>query len=217
MANDHGNRLGAWQGRELNIFEISTLAIVGSVTPQGGELSPPLLLLPWPPNDPRDGRFAVFAHNGRAWTLFDADGDVIQQTSLNWRPSMPAAHPLRSVPISWTNDDIDHFEIAGLGGYGTLHWAAFYARDERFDLFATNVATEDEGGYLAVTIVRPGLIAGVTRSRVDWLRGGSRKFTALAPTRLSFASAVACVANRRAGELVVIGGDGLLARIPIPV
>ena len=107
-------------------------------------------------------------------------------------------------------------EIAGHGGYGTIHWAAFRRHDGKFALAATNVATEDKGGYLATTIVRPGLVAGIMRSRVDWLRCGARSFTVLAPTRLAFPSAVACVANSRAGELVVIGADGLIARVPIP-
>ena len=211
-----GMRVGIWDGSELAIRTVSSLEIRNPITPRLGEFAPPVLLLRCPPKGRHDDRLAAFAHNGQAWTLFDLDGRVIQQTSLNWRPSMPPANSLRSLAISWTDDDPDQFEIAGLGGYGTLHWAAFHVRDGRFDLFATNVATEDEGGYVAATIIRPGLIAGVTRSRVDWLRCGSRKFTGLATTPLSFPTAVACVANRRAGELVVIGAEGLIARVPIP-
>ena len=70
----------------------------------------------------------------------------------------------------------DHLEIAGVGEFGTLHWAAFHRGDGRLDRLASCVATESEGGYLAATLVRPGLVAGVTRSRIDWLRGGSGKF-----------------------------------------
>ena len=74
---------------------------------------------------------------------------LIEQTSLNWRSVLPAPHPLRSVPVSWMGDEPDRLEVAGLGGYGTLHWAAFSERDGGLDLFATNVATADDGGYLA--------------------------------------------------------------------
>jgi hypothetical protein len=97
-----------------------------------------------------------------------------------------------------------------------LHWAAFHKGDGRLDLLASGVATEDDGGYLAAAIVRPRLIAGVTRTRIDWLRAGTSRFTLRGSTPVALPSAVACVDSPRSGELIVIGRDGTIARVPIP-
>jgi hypothetical protein len=160
---------------------------------------------------------AVFAHDGEAWALFDIERRVLQRTSpiLKWRPSMPESNSLRSIPVSWRRCDRNHVEIAGLGGHGTLHWASLRMTDGGCDLTATNAAADD-AGYLAAAIVRPRLVAAVTPSRVDWLRCSAHKFSALGCTRLTFPSAIACMPNHHAGELIVIGADGLIARIPYP-
>jgi hypothetical protein len=209
-----GDRVGLCNGQDLAIVAVTSLTWEQGFALRAEESSAPVLLLPWP-GDEAEG-FAAFAHDGREWTLFDSEGDVIQRTRLNWRPSLPESNPLRSVPVCWMYDVPGHLEVAGLGGFGTLHWAAFHRGDGRLDLLATGVATEDEGGYLAATLVRPRLVAGVTRSRIDWLRAGPNRFMLRASTRVALPTAIACVASLQAGELIVICADGLIARVPIP-
>ena len=53
VSGRQGNRVGVWYGQELNIREVSSLAIWASITPRPARFSPPVLLLPWPPNDRR--------------------------------------------------------------------------------------------------------------------------------------------------------------------
>ena len=210
-----GDQIGLWDGRELHILAAASLTWERSLSPAAETLAPPVLLIPWPLG-PDEAQFAAFAHDGRVWTLFDADGGVFQGTRLNWRPSLPPANPLRSVPLSWMSGVPDHLELAGLGGYGTLNWAAFRRDGRRLDLSAMSVTTEEGGGYLAAAIVQPRMVAGVTRTRIDWLRGGPNRFVLRATTPAAIPSAVACVANPRTGELIVICGDGLIVRVPIP-
>lgn len=212
-----GDRLGLWNGSDLDILAVASLSIGRTMTPSSPGFSAPVLLIPWPGFDEDGEGFAAFAHDGRDWTLFDSEGAVLHKTRLNWRPSLPAANRLRSVPVSWMAGAPEQMEMAGLGGYGTLHWAAFHRGDGRLKLVAMSVTTEEDGGYLAASIVKPRLVAGVTRSRIDWLWGGPSKFTLRSSTRVALPSAVACVASPRTGELVVICGDGLLAIVPIPV
>ena len=89
-------RWGSGAASELSLLDVSSLAIMATVTGELGEFSPPVLLLPFASQYQRELPFTPFAYNGRAWTLFDFDGLAIEQTSLNWRFILPAANPLRS-------------------------------------------------------------------------------------------------------------------------
>jgi tetratricopeptide (TPR) repeat protein len=213
-----GDRVGLLCGRELHILAMSSLTWEGSFAFPRDEHSPtPMLLVSWPGSDGEEG-FAALAHDGHAWTLVDPDGDVIHQTSLRTRPCLPVNSPLRSVPASWMCASADHLEVAGVGQSGTLFWAAFDASDDCLQLIGMNTAIDPEqGGYLATAVVAPQLVAGVTRTRIDWLRSGNSRFTLRRSTRLTCPNAVACTASRQAGALVVIGADGRIAWVPIPV
>ena len=81
------------------------------------------------------------------------------------------------------------------------------------------VSTNSSGGehpYVAATLVRPGLLAAVTRRGVTWLRCGSRSFTPIGLVPLPLPAALACFPSPRAGELVVVSGEGALWCLPIP-
>jgi hypothetical protein len=98
-----------------------------------------------------------------------------------------------------------------------LHWSLLDAgRDgPQIKILAHNSSVRAEG-YLAATLLRPGHVAGVSRSHIDWLRGGSKEFACWSVTEAALARSVACFPSYRTGELVIVCSDGVVVRVPIP-
>ncbi|MBV8381466.1 MAG: tetratricopeptide repeat protein [Planctomycetaceae bacterium] len=214
LAGSGEEKVGLWDGRDLVIFHVASLETRGRLE-VGSQESPPeaALLVSWSEDeDP-----GAILHRHREW-CFVRQGAMKagrRGSGLAWRPGLSPASRLRSVLVSWAWSDPEHLEVAGLGDSGSLHWAAFHVVDGDLDLVASNVAT-DETGYLAATLVRPGVVAGVTRSRVDWFRSGASRFTLRTRNHQAIPSAVACFPSGRTGELIVVCGDGFISRVPIP-
>jgi hypothetical protein len=155
----------------------------------------------------------VFVVGNRLW--WSAEGKrAYSGKSLGWTPRIPETCSLHSAPLSWIQLDPVRLELAGLDDEGSLHWS-------RIDCHApslpaqTNVAARPEG-YLAAAIVRSGLVAGVSRSRIDWLRCGTKNFTTLSTTRVAMSGAVACFPSHATQEVIVVCRDGTLVRVPVP-
>jgi hypothetical protein len=138
------------------------------------------------------------------------------EPGVSWTPCIPEGNPLQVPLISWVRKDQEHFEIAGLGPNQTIRWGLLHL-DPEHDLMevASNTAVRPEG-YLATAIVRSGLVAGVSRSQIDWMRPGATNFTRLSATNVLLPTAIACFASRLTGELIVICQEGLVVRVPIP-
>lgn len=214
LATDGEDLVGLWDGEALYFLEMTSLQSKGSLVLPTQDESPTAALLVPRPIRP-GSEFAVFVHDGHGWSLHDPFGKGRRPTGLLWRPALPEPSTLRSVPVSWSFGAGGHIEVAGLGSHGTLHWAAFQAEDDQLTLLASNTDAR-LGGYLAAAVVRPGLVVGVTRTRVEWLRCGGDRFSFSFSTELSIPSAVACYASRRTGQLIVVCDDGFIARVPIP-
>jgi hypothetical protein len=131
---------------------------------------------------------------------------------LGWTPRVPAGSPLRAPPLAWHPRSATELELAGLGADGTVYWSLVqFARNE---LRPVAMSTSAESGYRGVAIVRPGVVAAVGPSRVDWLRGGGRTF-AWSSTRVSLSRPIACFLCRPTDELIVVCGNGTVARVPV--
>jgi tetratricopeptide (TPR) repeat protein len=207
--------VGLWDGDELYVMTVASLTSWGSMTLPRPDACPPAAFLIPRGDDDAEHEFNVLVHDGREWCLAEATGRSRHATGLVWRPSLPAENTLRSIPISSLQADPEHLELAGLGGFGTLHWAALRAEEGRLDLVASNSAAR-EGGYLAVALARSGLVAAVTDAHVEWLRCGADKFTLAYRSEASVPSAVACFYTRTTGELIIICADGFVGRVPLP-
>jgi hypothetical protein len=85
----------------------------------------------------------------------------------------------------------------------------------RDGLRASAPGVSQEHGYRAAAIVRPGLVAAVGPSRVDWLRAGGRSFS-WSRTQLSLPRPVACFPCRPTGELLVVCASGVVVRVTVP-
>jgi hypothetical protein len=70
--------------------------------------------------------------------------------------------------------------------------------------------------YLAATMIRPYWLAGVTPTRIYWIRASTRGLSWQSATRVDLPAAVACFASAETQELLVVSSDGAITRVPIP-
>jgi hypothetical protein len=106
-------------------------------------------------------------------------------------------------------------EIAGVDGDGDGN---LYAADLRFTdgrlVETSTVARSGDVPFLAAAILRPGVVAGVTRKGIHWLRRGTGGLRPAGSTDVPLPAAVACFRHQRGSELIVVCGDGTLVRVP---
>ncbi len=210
-----GSFVGLYDGQSFHILSVGSLTAWGS------------LPLPDPDVNPTAGLLFNSKFNDLDLTLLipelpqwcsihvDSGGrNQRRETGLSWWPTSAEGSTLRSVPVSWASFAPGQIDLAGLGEDGSLHGSRL--RDG--DLFTTCTAAgpREEGGFLAAAIVREGLVAGVTRSRVEWFHHGARRFLPWRTTEVSIPSAVACFACPQTRELVVVCMDGSVVNVPIP-
>ncbi|MGE5754670.1 MAG: tetratricopeptide repeat protein, partial [Planctomycetaceae bacterium] len=216
LPGESDDLVGLWDGTALTLLTVATLnSWGGMVVPPRGEPAPSAALLVARSRG-GDREPAILLNDGLGWSLINDRTAAWQRSAPSWRPWLPDDSHLMSVPLGWMSNDPDHLELAGLGPNGTVHWASLNLAEGGFHLLAANVQTR-ERSYLAAAPVRPGLVAAVGPTRVEWLRGGAERFTPLAITEAAIPSAVACAGSRRTGELIIVCGDGFIARIPSPV
>lgn len=139
----------------------------------------------------------------------------LHKARLGWRPGIPPGSPLKSVPLSWVQPDPSHLQLVGLSSDGALCWSSLQFGDGQLNTLATNVSTGPEV-YQAAALVRTGLVAGVNRSRINWLRGGHKGFSLWTATRVELPSVAACFPSPRTDELIVVCADGWVERVPVP-
>ncbi|HEV3146365.1 MAG TPA: hypothetical protein VGZ47_20930 [Gemmataceae bacterium] len=142
--------------------------------------------------------------------------DKYETLPINWRPQANPAGSITAPLLSWLRVEQDLWEIAGLGEAGGIYHLRLRLNETVFEnerLLATNCAN----GYRCVTLIRPGVLAGITaENRLIWLRAESDRLKEFAPSQRlpSTSSAAACFANRATDELLVLLQDGSLLRIP---
>jgi hypothetical protein len=138
-----------------------------------------------------------------------------RRAALGWTPGVPPANSLRHPVVSWLQPDAQHLELAGVDANGTVHWSQLDLRADHFRVVSTQASVRAEG-YQAAALVRPGLVAGVSRSHIDWLRGGQTSFLVTSTMRVTLPHAAACFPCALTKELIVVCQDGVVARVPVP-
>jgi hypothetical protein len=207
--HSEGTVFSFWEGEDLLVMSATSLTVARRLRALVSDGAPSWALI----LDTEDVASSILWHNGPEWFLSDAERKV-SATGLHWRPERGEGSSLRSTPVSWASFAPGNLDLAGLGEFGTLHWG----RLEGGELVAKNtLPSPTEGGYLAAAVVRDGLVAGVTRDRIEWLRCGPSKFQLWRASVLAIPSAVACFPSRPTRELVVVTRDGSVARVAIPV
>jgi hypothetical protein len=207
--------LGLWDGEELTWLRGLHLMPEGSppLPFAKPDLTAALLLPSFVPNR-ADHALLVFDAES-LWCYASPWWNGLHRVRLSWRPVRRPQSTLESLPLAWLQGEREHLELAGLGAEGTLYWSALRFGDGVLDVVSTNVSVCADG-YLAVALVQPGLVAGVARSRIDWLRGGAKNFSLWATTKVELNAAVACFPSHATNELIVVCADGWVERVGVP-
>jgi hypothetical protein len=196
--------VGFWDGQTLELRFGSMLQVL----PPSQPLAQARLALFAPSAGAKRPALLVF---GRGRLHYH--GQLYLDCSLGWTPDVPVGNPLTVPPLAWHVRSTSELELAGLGADGTAYWSVVkLARDE---VCISVPCVSSDNGYRAVAIVRPGLVAAVSPSRVDWLRAGGRSF-AWSTTQFALPRPVACFPCRPTGELIVVCGNGSLVRVSVP-
>jgi tetratricopeptide (TPR) repeat protein len=148
----------------------------------------------------------VVLHGARAWKEYPLP------KSLGWRPTLPSESTLHRPPVSLLCKEKASFELAGIGPEGTLYWSEI--RTDAAQI--VEIKTEVEAGpepFLAVALLRPGIVAAVTPTTVQFLRRGPRGFGPVIKNKIALPSTVACFAHQAARELIIVGSGGSVARL----
>lgn len=212
-SGDSTDVFGLSDGNRLEVMEVTTLTPVGAtVRPEWGPINS-ARLLPWPE---RPG-YSIAFQEGLSWSRVDArntgnhepvdiplQGQVISPAPLRPRPG-----PLEL----WGGGS--RLEVAWIGPYGTLFWAALSVADRTFERTSRGTSAE-RGGYRAATILRQGLVAGIAGDRVDWFWGGTERLRHFCTNHGGLINIVAGFPCRLTGELVLVSANGYIRRIFVP-
>jgi hypothetical protein len=137
-------------------------------------------------------------------------------------PGAAEGAALGSPPLAWLHPHSWRVELAGVTTEGVLYWTALArSADGTADGFAEENTFQSwrEDRYVWVALLGAGHLAGLTgKNRVCWLRAGSLGLTQYRPAEavLGAVRAVACFPSYPTRELIVVGADGTLARLPVP-
>lgn len=107
-----------------------------------------------------------------------------------------------------------NIELAGRNEHGSLYWSGLKAGT--FGLRCESRIVAARGDYLCAALTRPGRVAGVTGTHINWFKKEGEGFVLKSITKLSVPDAVACFYNHGTTELLVLSNDGRLSLIGVP-
>jgi tetratricopeptide (TPR) repeat protein len=204
--------LSMWDGKDLQILRGPSLILMERLDNFAAAVSPTIALY-LPITQRRLGEFNILMVDRNS--LFHLGSDCLYSVPLCWKPSRAPGVALEAIPISWWQDGPEKLELAGIGEMGTLYWSALQFNENRPQIRSTNSLTGGEP-YLAATILRSSCVAAITRSRIDWLRCGQQRFSLIASEKAELPSSVACFPSPATNELIIVCGDGFVARVAVP-
>ncbi|MFO0956133.1 MAG: hypothetical protein U0800_01560 [Isosphaeraceae bacterium] len=176
------------------------------------------------PESPDQGP-SILWHDGRGWAVAspdDDDGDqgiprladgLVAEDSC--RPRIPPNSSLRSAWFDglWIGKTV--LQLVWGGEDGEIRW-------RRIDLSNRDLGhpqrrlTSDDGGYRHAALVRSGLVAGLSATRVEWIKMGPMGGRILHQTPIDRIRPIACCASEAGRALLVVGAGGEVVRLAIP-
>ncbi|WP_435010976.1 tetratricopeptide repeat protein [Tundrisphaera lichenicola] len=215
MASGPGRYMGLWNGEEmLLIGGVGALSILARLPMTFLKSEPGAgLLLAGRAGDPPS--WTILIHDFSDVCHVDAVGRVLRRRFLGWQPTLREGQTLRSVPLDWLRIDSERVELAGLDRDGVACWSSLLITETELIRTSNNLSM-GASSYSATSLVRPGLLAAVGPSGIDWFRCGTQSFTVVGSSGPASDSPVACFPSHRTGELVVVSRDGSLTCVPIP-
>jgi hypothetical protein len=161
----------------------------------------------------------LFSMMGSFFSAGESDAGGFE-LHTHWSAGREPGSSLRVPLVSHRPGVGQALELAGVGN-GAAYWTELTYRSDgpgggwAYEVTCTDGYTNPAERYLVACLVRTRGVAAVHRSGVDWLRAGAK----LAPhnrTAALLPSAVACFHSLPTNELLVVGADGELTRVPVP-
>lgn len=156
---------------------------------------------------------AILFGEQEVWLCPLADGDEAPtRHAIGWTPEVREGSSLHQPPLAWLPVGANELELVGLTAAAVVRWARLQLRDYGIDLIA---ARQCSGSYLAATLVREGFTAAVRRDGIDWIRITATACRIAATSAEAFPNAIACFPFHAGQELIIVGGDGSIYRVPL--
>jgi hypothetical protein len=219
LGNHHGTLAAMWNGEEVQILKGPQLLPSGLFGLYGKALEgvgPPetiLLLSPFDRHLSADA--AIVCAGDQICYHYTYDCMSGPSQSVGWSPSLPPGSTLHCPPLAWLGKGPEGLALAGISSKGTtLSRTDLEFRNGKLDEVTTHHRSSPEG-YLAVTILRNKLVAGVTPSAVQLLPFGENGFGPPRTVDVAIPDALACFPWHRNNELLVVSRDGTVSRISL--
>jgi hypothetical protein len=180
--------------------------------PNGDDACVAGILLPAPANPRTGAALLAFDRHGLAYYDHLSDPAAAKVWMYHcWSPAVRGGHLRRPEP-AWLHHGTEAVEVAGVTAAGQVYASQVRVRE---DLHVTSAALDDQHPFLAVTLLRPGLVAAVTRNAVLRLRREGTRLRILSRARVPLGAAVACFPHATTRELLVVCQDGTVLRLPL--
>jgi tetratricopeptide (TPR) repeat protein len=202
--------VGAWLDSTLVVMSVGTMTHHSSMKFSADHNPSAALAIP----TRSGGGYDILRAEPYGWVLAARFHKPDRPTGLNWRPIPPSNQSLRSAPVSSNWRDPDHLELAGLGNYGTIYWGLLHRGEDSLSSVASGSSGE-RGGYHAVTIAQPGVLAGVSPTRIDSYRCSAGRLVLHHSEPIQLDVIAACFHCRWTHELIVIRAEGSIHRFSL--
>ncbi len=212
IGQDPDEIIALWTGEALAFYRCPYLLAVNHWDLAAkGQQPAAALLLPAPRPDPPP--LAVLTLRAHLVNYFrdHTRNTPPQWKTLGWVPGLPSGSTLEHPAVSWMRTSPDTVVLAGVAADGTLHLSALQFEDGSLDEVTVVVPWSDS--CLAATLVRPEVVAAVTRSEVRWLRLGRGGFTVYGSAPLPSSPAVAAFPVGQHDEVLVVCADATVIRV----
>jgi hypothetical protein len=133
---------------------------------------------------------------------------------LGWNPCLATSSTLSHPILSWLRKGVDGLELAANGPAEILYWSRLEFVNGALAEVKTS-AYEAIEPYRAVGLIRAGRVAAVTGSEVQWLHQTGDRFKQICSTKICLPNTIACLPNHLNNDLILIGSDGAIARVPL--
>jgi tetratricopeptide (TPR) repeat protein len=204
-----------WDGKDLSFRAVPSLLALHRVGPSLSCEVPHAAVLLSARSHQQGLAMVTLGRNSIGYLpCYSSDQDY-EVNVVGWSPRLPPETTLRHAPLSWLRRGSEGLELAGVGPGERVCWSRLDFEEGIVD-HVTTATWESSEPCRAVAVIRAGLLAAVTRREIHWLRRDPRGLERVGGTRLSLVDLVACFPYERGGELLMLGGDGTLWRVPLP-
>jgi tetratricopeptide (TPR) repeat protein len=210
--DDRSTRLvGVCVGHKFQLFRAPELIAAGSLGSADPE-AVPITAVIGPTESSRGGGLLAF-YPGWAECYPSATSEGAFKFAMPWTPDCAEEGGLAHAALHAVWGNADPLEITGLTAIGSIRTSRL--RPGAVPLVEATIAwTGGDERFWAFTRIRGDLLAAVGCKGVHWLRGGSAR-RAAPVTPVSVARPVAAFTLPVAGEVLVVGADCTLTRVPI--